>query len=248
MKPLSPFPKDRLRRLAWPTVVTTLTILALLLWRLWTPPPQAPSHQVSSVEGSPPPPSTSHWQQGSTDARFILILYADLECPYCKDYYPVLVDWVARQRDIRLQWHHLIVPSHEPAASYLASLAECAGNSGGHATYWKMITWLYQHTRGNGEGLPADAIPPGLNPAMQACIDSEWSGRVIRTQVGQARQDGVLATPSLRVVDQQTNRSMLLTGPIQGDVLLSALDLLSAPPASDEAPELSAGVAGDKPR
>ncbi|MEL7630308.1 thioredoxin domain-containing protein [Pectobacterium aroidearum] len=242
------FQIETLRRLAWPTTIVILTILILLIWRLYAPLPQGPSHPISGGVNSPPAPSVSQWHQGAANARFTLILYADLECPYCKDYYPELTHWVAQQHDIRLQWHHLILSSHEPAASHLASMAECAGKSGGHDAYWQMITWIYQHTRGNGEGLPPNTTPPGLNQAMRSCMDSEWPHSLIRRQVEQAHQEGVQATPSLRLIDQQTNRAMLLTGPVQGDALLSALDLLSAPQTSDEEPKLPADITGHTPR
>lgn len=79
-------------------------------------------------------------------------------------------------------------------------------------------------------------------------MDSEWPHHLIRRQVEQAHQEGVQATPSLRLIDQQTNRAMLLTGPVQGDALLSALDLLSAPQTSDEEPKLPADITGHTPR
>src|SRR3546814_6502607 len=43
---------------------------------------------------------------------------------------------------------------HEPAASQLAVLAECAGEAGGLEVYWRTISWIYQHTQGKGLGLP----------------------------------------------------------------------------------------------
>lgn len=248
MRSTTSLPRNPLRRLGWPAAVAALAVLALLIWRLSMPRPSEPSQQANDAVGAPPFPSGPPWYQGAADARFTLILYADLECPYCKSYYPELTAWVAQQRDIRLQWHHLPLAAHEPAASRLASLAECAGKSGGQQAYWKMITWLYLHTRGGGAGLPPDATPPGLNKTVRACLDSEWPATVIRSQVDQARQDGLQATPSLRVIDRYTDRSMVLTGPVQGDALLSALDLLAAPQAPAKSPEWSAGAAGDKPR
>ncbi|MFJ5483635.1 DsbA family protein [Pectobacterium actinidiae] len=243
-----PCARSPLRRLAWPAAVAALTLLALLIWRLSGPPSSVPLQQTNDVSPVQPFPPGPPWYQGPADARFTLVLYADLECPYCKVYYPELTAWIAGQRDIRLQWHHMAAASHDPAASHLASIAECAGKAGGHSAYWKMITWLYQHTRGDGEGLSPDATPPGLNEALQACLDSEWPGTVIRSQFEQARRDGVQGTPSLRLIDRHTERSMVLTGPVQRDALLSALDMLAATQAPTKVPELSAGAAGDKPR
>jgi len=37
----------------------------------------------------------------------------------------------------------------------------------------------------------------------------------------------VTATPSLRLLDRQTGQAILLQGPIEGDALLSAMDMLA---------------------
>ncbi|RMV90364.1 DSBA oxidoreductase, partial [Pseudomonas amygdali pv. tabaci] len=85
------------------------------------------------VSGAPLPPAADQkrrsggWVYGSRDARFTIVEYADLECPYCKDYFPQLKAWVDQHPDVNLQWHHLPLPMHEPAASYEARWAECAG-------------------------------------------------------------------------------------------------------------------------
>ncbi|MDU8475563.1 thioredoxin domain-containing protein, partial [Pseudomonas syringae pv. actinidiae] len=44
------------------------------------------------------------WVYGSREARFTIVEYADLECPYCKDYFPHLKAWVDQHPDVNLQW------------------------------------------------------------------------------------------------------------------------------------------------
>src|SRR3546814_11550564 len=69
---------------------------------------------------------------------------------------------------------------HAPAATAEARLAECAGETGGHATFWQAVAWLYSNTRGDGQGLPEGLRYPDLTPAMQGCLDSERPDAVIR--------------------------------------------------------------------
>ena len=207
-------------------------------------------------DATPAPTTEQHpagppWRHGQPDARFVLTFYADLECPFCKDYYPSLKTWIGQQTDVTLQWHHLPLAAHEPAASALAGVAECAGETGGHGAFFDAIGWLYQHTRSGGQGLPEGRRFPGLTPALRDCLDSERPQTVVRAQAEQGTHAGITATPSLRLEDRHNGRSLLLQGPVEGDALLSAMDLLMGD-APDTAPAHAAGLSaiedGDMPR
>lgn len=189
---------------------------------------QTPEHQPQTPHHPPGPP----WMHGPVDARFTLIEYADLECPYCREHFPALKQWVATHPDVNLQWHHLPLSMHEPAATQEAKLAECAGEVHGYEGFWRAVTWIYQHTQGEGKGLPSGVELPGMSSALQECLDSSRPEKTIQGQVVQATQDGIAATPTMRLLDRKTGKAMMLYGPIEGDALLSALDLLSAPEAS----------------
>jgi hypothetical protein len=106
---------------------------------------------------------------------------------------------------------------------------------GGHAAFWQAIEWVYAHTRSDGQGLPDGLRYPGINPAIEQCMASERPERVIRAQAEEATKGGVTATPSLRLHDRQTGQAILLQGPIEGDALLSAMDMLAVEDASDAA-------------
>ncbi|MFP5474942.1 MAG: disulfide bond formation protein DsbA, partial [Gammaproteobacteria bacterium] len=54
---------------------------------------------------------------------------------------------------------------------------------------------------------------------------------------------------SLRLHDRETGKAILLQGPIEGDALLSAMDMLAAgDPAATPTSEMPADVVGDMPR
>lgn len=216
-------PASTKSRRAWWLGAAACAALAVLLWGLWVS-PEPEEHATTGASGAEiaagPP-----WRYGSAQSRFTVIIYADLECPFCQSYTPVLRAWIDTHPDVNLQWHHLPLAMHEPAATEEARWVECVGEISGHARFWEAVGWVYQHTRGGGQGLPPGTAYPD-DGAVQACLNSERPALAVRNQADQARKDGLEATPSLRLVDRESDRSMTLTGPVMGDALLSALDLL----------------------
>lgn len=89
------------------------------------------------------------------------------------------------------------------------------------------VAWIYTHTRGDGQGLPDDATYPDLTPAIRRCLASDRPDSLIRTQQDDARKIGITATPTLRVLDHHSGGSLVLSGPVEGDALLSAIDWLA---------------------
>ena len=238
----------------WPWVLAAALVALLLIWLVSRTPGEssAPSRApVSTAQVAGPP-----WQMGNPEGRFTLTLYADLECPFCREYFPQLKRWVGNNTYVALQWHHQPLAAHEPAASAEARLAECAAEGGGHAAFWQAIEWVYAHTRSDGQGLPDGLRYPASTPAVERCLASERPDVLIRAQAAEATKSGVTATPSLRLLDRQTGQTILLQGPIEGDALLSAIDMLATGnSASDTAAaptiptsEMPADVVGDMPR
>ncbi|VBF49842.1 DsbA family protein [Burkholderia pseudomallei] len=174
---------------------------------------------------SPSPSTTTPpWVYGNVQAHYTLIEYADLECPYCKAYFPVLKAWIDAHPDVNWQWHHRPLAIHEPAATREAWLAECAGRTNGNADFWRAVAWIYANTRGNGEGLPASAVFPETSPKLKACLDSPDVGKAVQAQADAASRAGIEATPTVKLLDRSSGKAIVLEGAIEGDVLLSAMD------------------------
>ena len=227
-------------RLHW--MVAGILAAGLLGWLLYrTPgapaPGTGPEVAQAHLAGQP-------WRHGPADARFTLTLYADLECPFCKAYYPTLMAWIDAHPEASLRWHHLPLAMHDPEASRLARVAECAGEAQGHEAFFDAIAWLYQNTRGDGQGLPADLTWPGMTTAIQACLDSERPAAIVRAQADEALRSGITATPTVRLDDGLTGKTLLLHGLVEGDALLSALDLVASPDRPDARSLGAADAAG----
>lgn len=241
----------RWRRLRWGLAAGLIAALLiwLMFWRQDEPAPQ-PTAQMSAATAqqvAEPP-----WRLGRPGTRFTIVFYADLECPFCKAYSPELRQWTGAHSDVSLQWHHMPLSIHEPAASQEARLVECAGQAGGHEAFWSAVQWVYAHTRGDGQGVPDLEAFPHMSAALKACMNGEPSGRTVRAQAAEAVAAGITATPSLRLIDHTSGKSLVLPGPVPGDSLLSAIDMLAASePAeamSADSPGTPASGAGGAPR
>jgi protein-disulfide isomerase len=232
------FAKKPVRKRRWIVAAAMVAGLAGLYWHI-----THNAHDLGTrpaIQHNGPP-----WMYGPADARFTVIEYADLECPFCKAHFSVMHQWIdqtaARSAthsagpSINWQWHHLPLAGHEPAASQSALVAECAGHVRGNDAFWKTAEWLYQHSRGNGQGVPAETPVPEAD-SLRTCLQDKAMAQRLEQQVAQAHQLGITGTPTLVVKDNRTGKAMPIAGPASGDVLLSAIDLLAgdatgSPPA-----------------
>lgn len=75
---------------------------------------------------------------------------------------------------------------------------------------------------------------------------------MIRAQAAEAARQSIAATPALQLRDRESGKTLLLLGPMDGDALLSAIDLLAASDTagaeSSHPPDMPTSVAGDMPR
>jgi Thioredoxin len=213
--------------------VVTLGSLFLIVAVWWIRPTSAPTRPIDSRRVAPPHAVAQQpWTYGRLSARFTIVEYADLECPFCKAYFPVLRHWIEQHPDANWQWQHLPLSIHDPSATREARIAECAGEVRGNAAFWDTVAWIYQNTRGDGEGLPATVRIPGTSPTVEKCLASSRPDAAIRAQVISAANSEIAATPTLRLIDRQTGRTLMLHGPVEGDSLVSAIDLLVTPESS----------------
>ncbi|WP_308142523.1 DsbA family protein [Burkholderia pseudomallei] len=221
---------SRFRRRVVLSTVVGITLLAVIA-------------TLVGVRHRSPSPSTAAptWVYGNRQARYTLMEYADLECPYCKAYFPVLKAWIDAHPEVNWQWQHRPLAIHEPAATREARLAECAGRTNGDDGFWRAVAWIYANTRGNGEGLPALATFPETSPKLKACLDNPDVGKAVQAQAEAASRAGIHATPTVKLVDRASGKTIVLEGAIEGDSLLSAMDWL-ADSSQPQAPHTSATI------
>jgi Thioredoxin len=209
---------------------TALIIIAVLLfmllvvaWLVTTGGAYSRANSTAAHSRSGPP-----WVYGRTDARFTIVVYADLTCPYCRQYLPTLQRWIDGYPDVNLQWHHLPLASHGAEALRLAQLTECAGITQGNTAFWRSVAWVLENEqKPNSRGLSNESLP-GWSDAVRSCTQSSQSEIRIREQMAAAARSQITATPTLQMIDRRTGTAHTMRGIVEGDTLLSGIDGLLA--------------------
>lgn len=154
---------------------------------------------------------------GHEDARFTLVEYSDLECPYCKQFHSVpkkvvdsssgLVNW---------QWKHLPLPFHNPVAAVEAQASECVASIAGNRAFWVYLQQIFEETKGNGQGagdLVNIAQSIGVDEdSFSDCVNNGKLRDKVAADLQHAKDLGVNSTPVTFVVDNRTGQNTLLRG------------------------------------
>ena len=154
---------------------------------------------------------------GSPGARFIITEYSDVECPWCRDYFPVPKE-IADMSDgeIAVMWHHMPAPFHGETAVAEAVALECVFRQKGNRAFWVALNHLFETTRCNGDGSPDLINLPelfDLNPEEYSdCINSEAMRESVMKSFDEGIESGVTGTPTLSIHDRDTGERIMLGG------------------------------------
>lgn len=170
-----------------------------------------------------PGPRSSDWTYGAAAARFTLIEYADLECPFCANSFAELRRWIDTHPDVNWQWRHLPLSIHEPRAMQAARKVECIGQSHGNDAFWRAVAQHYDRAR---QAVRSTHTDEEESRALMKCLESTRADAVIRAHLEEARKSNINATPTLILQDRRSGSQVRLEGASSDDVLLSAIDAL----------------------
>lgn len=101
------------------------------------------------------PFSESDHYVGDKNARYSIIVYEDMECPFCKVYAEVPENVVQKMKNFNFVSRANPLQFHMPAAAKEAVVAECVANELGNEGYFKFTRAIFKATLTNGQGLPA---------------------------------------------------------------------------------------------
>ncbi|CAM3802640.1 DsbA family protein [Parendozoicomonas haliclonae] len=154
---------------------------------------------------------------GDSSARFTLLLYSDLECPYCRAFHHTPKQVVDESGGlINWQWKHMPLPMHDPAAAIEAEAAECIADLGGNRAFWIFIEEVFQNTSGGGRGVgDIESLAGDVGIDRNAFISGVNSRRYeqnVATDIRQAQEMNVNSTPTSLMIDTMTGRHLRLEG------------------------------------
>lgn len=165
---------------------------------------------------------------GSLNARFTLVEYSDLECPFCKsfhstpknvvDYSGGLVNW---------EFVHFPLPMHNPVAFIEAQASECVSELAGNRAFWAFIGLVFDNTKGNGQQLPNLAsIGSSLGVDDELLLECVRSGRYkekVQKSVDDGTKVGITGTPTTIIVDNHTGQVIPLNAQASFDSINAAI-------------------------
>lgn len=154
---------------------------------------------------------------GNPQARFTLVEFSDLECPYCKRFHSTPKELVDSSNGlINWEWRHLPLEFHNPAAKVQAHAAECVGEFAGNKAFWVYINDIFTHSSGNGQGasnLLSLATDLGVDAEdFKECMQSARYEQKIEEDIAMAISLGINGTPATILTDNHTGSTQLLGG------------------------------------
>lgn len=168
---------------------------------------QAPSEPVS-LDGA--------HLRGSKDARTVMIVFSDFECPFCarfeKEVFPQIDQRYIATGRVALAFRHLPLSIHSQARR-AATVAECAGRQG---KFWEMHDRLFAEKSLTSDSL--QAIPQSLNldqNTFDVCLRDGEIAKIVEASVAEADALGIQSTPAF------------FFGRITDDGRVSILDVLA---------------------
>ena len=170
--------------------------------------------------------------RGSSNARYQLIEYSDLECPFCKTFHPTAQKILTEYKgNISWVYRHFPLDPIHPKADKEAEAAECAAEQGGNDGFWKFVDKVFETTPSNN-GLDASKLPEiatqiGLDGTkFQACINSGKMASIVEAQYQSGIKVGVTGTPTSVLLDTKTGQAKLIPGAFPFEQLKTQIDSL----------------------
>jgi protein-disulfide isomerase len=146
---------------------------------------------------------------GQPAAPVTLAYFADLQCPYCRDFslevLPSLIErWVSAGR-LRIEFHALQTATHEPEVFIVQQVAALA--AGRQERAWHFIETFYAEQGEEGSGYVTDAYLQGIASQVTGLDLARWASdrrdpELAKEIAGDARaaeNAGLTGTPSFLI-------------------------------------------------
>ncbi len=165
---------------------------------------------------------------GRPDAPVTMLVYTDIECPYCRQFHTTTVPAI-RERfpdSVRIVYRHMPLPFHAPAAVDAAVMAECVARSKGAEGFYAFMDAAFASTNGNGKGFGA-RTPPAIAALLEgakACVDQRETLPVVEASMRDAERLGVTGTPTIFLMRSGEDRAAVFRGAVPAEVLAQRIE------------------------
>lgn len=184
---------------------------------------QARKASLMSRNARPVSPARDHIY-GNEKAEISVIVYSDLECPFCKRFDGVPEAAIKQfGAKVNMVWRHYPLPMHGEVARKEAVVAECVAKQAGDEGFFKFIHQVFEKTALNGKGVPngdegllslAKLAGAKDEKAFDACMRDPKMASLVDEDLQDGAKSGVRGTPGTIVRVNKTGASMGVPGAI----------------------------------
>lgn len=158
--------------------------------------PFAENQKLISITGTP--------SKGPTDAKVVLVEYADFECPSCKQLDTTLRSLLAQFPEVRLLYKNFPLTDIHPWGMTAAEAGQCAFNQNPQA-FWTFHDLIFDgqgfiSTENVLQKMQDYASEAGLDPiALRSCISDKQSSEAVRKSIAEGQSLNITQTPTVFV-------------------------------------------------
>ena len=160
---------------------------------------------------------------GDINARFTLVVFSDLKCPYCQRYHKNPKTVVENSNGlVNWEFRHFPLNMHNPVAAQLAQATECVSGHTNNQTFWMFLDEVV--IKPKLEGIEDLARMVGANPQeFGKCMQSGQYQDVVLKDYKKGEALGVSSTPYTIIVDNKTGNSMGMAGAQSPQAIVSQI-------------------------
>lgn len=166
---------------------------------------------------------------GNPQAAVSVIVYTDLECPFCKQFAGTPEQAIAKfNGDANYVFRHFPLDIHGENAKKGAHFAECVGRQAGSRGFFAFVHDWFRLTGSNGRGLERGdaqvreiAQSAGVKdlPALETCANDPGIAQRVFDDVADGTRAGVNGTPGTVVRNNRTGVSVAITGTVPAQTI-----------------------------
>ena len=163
--------------------------------------------------------------EGPASKSFLLVEFADLQCPHCKEALPVMESLKRDYPQARIVYQNYPLTEIHPFAFKAAAYGNCVAAAKGDAAFFTYIHDVFDHQESltdtlADETLKNAATKAGAQPAAIAtCADTPATKAKVESQIKLAEKIGVDQTPMIAI-----NGHLIPLGGIPYETLKQIID------------------------
>lgn len=160
---------------------------------------------------------------GSKDAAVTMVVYSDLDCPFCHKAHPILKDAVTKSDGkVAMVYRQFPLEGLHPDAFNKALITECVAKEKGNDAFWKVVD-SYMIKKNTDEALATVGL---TQKDIESCVNLKTHTDTLRAEMkNAAKKMNIQGTPYIIVIGPNNQQYEIPGAPQNGllDVVISKM-------------------------